>query len=134
MTKFLAFLVLTLSVSGCTTLSSLADGVTLSVGSYDKAGGDYTLVLRNNTSRAILYVNPYQAFHIIRSTNPAPYPAAVEDIGLMINDTKLGAFQSVTLSGKGTATGMCSRPATYVSVLSCWFTKAWTCPSGRKLR
>src|SRR6185295_802361 len=127
MTKFLALAAAVLAITGCMTLPSLSEGITLSVRSYDRATGAYVLELRNNTARPILYLNPYLTFHTTRLPEPEPFPASPEGVVLMVHDTKLAPGKSVTITGECTAVGACSRPETYVAVRACWFTDAWTC-------
>lgn len=69
MKRYLSFLALPL-LAACATLPPLSDGVTLSIRTYDPATGDFVMELRNETVRPILYLNPYLAFHTIRSPDP----------------------------------------------------------------
>jgi len=130
MRQFLALATTALALAGCATLTlpPLAKDVTLSVNSYDHTTGAYVLELRNNTPRAILYLNSYLTFHVVRSPDPEPFPtSSVEGLVLMAHDTKLDPGSSITFSGQCTAAGACSRPDTYAAVNACWFTMVWTC-------
>lgn len=98
-----------------------------SVRSYDRATGDYVLELRNETTRPVLYLNPYLNFDTVRRPEPEPFPESPEGMALMVHSTKLAPGGSVVLSGRCTAGGLCSRPETYVAVRACWFAKMWTC-------
>jgi len=130
MPKFPALAMTALAVGGCATLTlpPITNDVSLSVKSYDQTTGAYVLELRNNAPRAILYLNPYLTFHVVRSPEPAPFPtSSVEGMVLIVHDTKLDPGSSITFSGHCTAVGTCSRPSTYVAVNACWFTEVLTC-------
>lgn len=114
-------------LAGCTTLPPVSEGVILSVRSYDRATGDYVLELRNETTRPVLYLNPYLNLDAIRRPDPEPFPEVLAGMGFMVHSTKLAPGGSVFLSGKCTAGGLCSSPETYVAVRACWFVKAWNC-------
>jgi hypothetical protein len=127
MKRSLAVAVVALALSACASRGSLTDGVSLAVRSYDPGSGSYELQLRNNTSRPVLYLNPYLIFHDTRRSEPEGFPSSPEGSVLMVHDTKLAAGASVTFTGTCTAQGTCSRKPTYVAVLACWFTDAFTC-------
>ena len=127
MTRFLVLIAVALAISGCMTVPPISEGVTLSVHSYDRTSGAYVLELRNNTTRPILYLDPYLTFHTVRLSAPEPYPASSEGLVLMVHDAKLAPGEAVTFTGACTASGACSRPGTYVAVRACWFTDAWSC-------
>lgn len=127
MKTFLAAAVVACVLSGCATTSSVTEGVRLSVRSYDPASGNYELELRNRTSRPVLYLNPYLIFHNVRRPEAEDFPSSPEGMALMVHDTKLAPGGTVTFRGACTAQGTCSRKPTYVAVLACWFTEAFTC-------
>ena len=127
MTRFLVLTAVAFAIAGCMTVPPLSQGVTLSTRSYDRSSGAYVLELRNNTTRPILYLEPYLTFHTVRSPDPEQYPASPEGVVLMVHDTKLAPGESVTFTGECSASGACSRPETYVAVRACWFTGAWSC-------
>lgn len=104
-----------------------AEGVTLSVRSCDRASGAYVLELRNHARRPILYLNPYPTFDAHRTPDPMTFPTAPEGAALMAHDTMLGPGESLTLTGRCTATGACSVPGTYAAIHAYGFTTAWTC-------
>ena len=127
MRRVAAISVVGLALTGCVTLPPLNDAATLTVRSYHPTTGEYVLELRNNSSRPLLYLNPYLTFHVVRSPESEAFPEPPDGMALMIHDTKLPAGESVTFSGKCTSAGICSRPNTYVAVRACWYTKDWTC-------
>src|SRR5690606_36081955 len=85
------------------------------------------LELRNHSVRPLLYLNPYLTFHVVRSPDPKGFPESPDGTVLMVHDTKLDPGESVIFAGQCTSAGVCSRPSTYVAILACWYTEAWTC-------
>lgn len=130
MVKRLAYLVAVLFLTGCATFGAVGDSVTLTVRTYEQATGKYVLELRNDSTRPVLYLNPYRIFSTVRSDQSEPFPleaTAVEGTVLLIHDTLLDPGESVVFTGICTRQGACARPATYVSVRVCWSNRHFTC-------
>ena len=123
--RFVTVAVLIL-LSACTASRS-TQGVVLSVRSYDRATGACALELHNNTSRPILFLNPYLTFNNTRSPALAPFPESPDGMVLVVHDTRLAPADSVTLTGRCPADGTPSQTGTFVAIRACWFTEEWTC-------
>ena len=130
MAKYFAHLIAALALTGCASIGSLDSSVTLTTKSYDRLTGDYVLELKNDSSRPVLYLNPYRVFNTVRSGRSEPFPlnqVAPEGTVLLIHDTLLDPGESVEFRGKCTREGACSSPDTFVAVRACWSNSAFTC-------
>ena len=119
-----------LALASCATTFGRGDTLTLSVLSFDRTTGAYSIRLHNHSASPAIYLDPYVVFSAFPDPAHEPFPSAVGDVALMVHETSLRAGEEVTISGQCKT---CVAGSHHVALLTCQPRNAGSCRGYRPI-